>query len=263
MFTLSKIFWLVFAPGKIIVIVLTLGAVLLFTPWRRTGRALVVAITAVLVLLGIFPVGYAMLEGLENRFPANPPLPEKVAGVIVLGGTVNPGLTVDRGQPALTDGAERLTEFIRIGRLYPDAKLVFSGGSGSLSRIYLKETSVARDLINSIGFPPDRVVFEGDSRNTHENAVLTRDIMTPKAGETWVLVTSALHMPRAVGCFRAAGWPNIVPYPVDYRTDGKGRFNLRFEPFGGIARVSEALREWIGLAVYRLLGRTETLYPRP
>ncbi len=263
MFTLSKIFWLVFAPAKIIVILLAVGTVLLFTPWRRTGRALVATMMAFFVLLGVFPIGNAMLEGLENRFPANPALPETVAGVIVLGGTVNPGLTVDRNQPALTDGAERLTEFIRIGRRYPHAKMVFSGGSGSLTRQDLKEAAVARDLIRSIGFPTGRIVFESESRNTHENAVLTRDIMAPKLGENWVLVTSALHMPRAVGCFRSAGWSNIIPYPVDYRTDGKGSFSLGFAPFSGVTRVSEALREWIGLAVYRLLGRTETLYPGP
>ncbi len=228
MFTLSKVFWLVFAPGKILVVLLTVGTLLLFTRWRRAGRAVIAAVTAILLLFGIFPVGYAMLEGLENRFPANPPLPETIAGIIVLGGTVNPGLTVDRNQPALTEGAERLTEFIRMGYFFPDARMVFSGGSGSLFRQDLKEAAVVRSLIDSLGFPTERIAFESRSRNTHENAVLTRDLMQPKAGETWVLVTSALHMPRAVGCFRAAGWPNLIPYPVDFKTDGKGELRLGF-----------------------------------
>ena len=160
MFTLSKIFWMILPPGKIIVIILAVVAVLLFTPWRRTGTALLATMTAVLLLLGIFPIGYEMLEGLENRFPANPPLPEAVSGVTVLGGTVNPGLTVDRDQLAITDGAEKFTEFIRIGRHYPDAKMVFSGGSDSLGLQELEESTVDHDLIDSIGFPADRVVFK-------------------------------------------------------------------------------------------------------
>ncbi|MEX2453120.1 MAG: YdcF family protein [Rhodospirillaceae bacterium] len=262
MFVLSKVFWFLVNPANIIVVALVAGTALVYFPGsRRTGRRILAVTVLVLLAISVFPLGPRMIETLENRFPGNPVLPEQVAGIIVLGGSVNQHLTVARQQPALTEGAERLTEFIRLGYIFPQAKLVFSGGSGSIFDQSLKETAVARLFFEQMHFDADRVLYESESRNTHENATLSRDLVAPTPGETWVLVTSALHMPRAVGCFRQAGW-NVIPYPVDYLTDGMGSFEAGFDPVSGLATLNRALHEWIGLAAYRLLGRTSALFPR-
>ena len=72
---------------------------------------------------------------------------------------------------------------------------------------------MARQLWTGMGVPPERMLFETAARNTHENAVLAHALAKPRPGETWLLVTSASHMPRSVGVFRRAGW-DVVPWPV-------------------------------------------------
>ena len=203
-----------------------------------------------------------MIVPLENRFPQVREIPSSVAGVITLGGAVNQFMTVARNQTALSSGVERLTEFVAIARRRPGLRLVYTGGSGSLSRQDLKETLVARRFFSEIGLDPALVVYEDQSRNTHENAVMTHALIRPKPDDTWVLITSAMHMPRSVGVFRKAGW-TVLPYPVDYHTDGTGEFRY-FSGFGaGLGGLSTAIKEWLGLFAYYALGRTDSLFPAP
>jgi uncharacterized SAM-binding protein YcdF (DUF218 family) len=104
------------------------------------------------------------------------------------------------------------------------------------------------------------VIFEDQSRNTQENVAFSRALAQPQSGESWLLITSARSMPRAVGVFRRAGWP-VIGYPVDYGTSGKTGFVLDFDMTPGVNRVEGALHEWIGLFAYRILGRTDALFP--
>ena len=262
MFILSKVFWFLVDPANLAIVFLAFGSLLLFTGPKRAGRRIVALTVMLLIAVSVFPVGSAIIEVLENRFPGNPVLPERVDGIVVLGGTVDQELTAARKQPALKGGAERLTEFVHLARKYPEAKLVFTGGSGSIFDQTLKETTVARQFFEQMGLEPGRITYESDSRNTQENATLTHEIMKPADGETWVLVTSARHMPRAVGCFRQAGW-TVVPYPVDYLTYGTGEFELTFNPLSGLSELNNGLHEWLGLIAYRLMGRTPALLPGP
>jgi uncharacterized SAM-binding protein YcdF (DUF218 family) len=260
MFALSKIFWLIVNPINIFLALFFVGTVLLFTRFKRAGRRVLTFGAAMLLVVGIFPIGDWLTERLENRFPANPKLPDKVAGIIVLGGTINQYLTASREQPSLTGGGERLTEFLYLAKRYPDAKLIFTGGSGSLFQQTFKEAEAAKIFFDRMGLPKNRVLYESRSRNTFENASFSRDIVQDYENGQWVLITSAIHMPRAVGVFRKTGW-NIVPFPVDYHTDGYNRFQLGFQPIGGLASLDRGVRELIGLIAYRILGRTENLFP--
>lgn len=261
MFVLSKIFWLILNPGNLFAFFLICGSILLFTRFRRTGRWFVSGAAAFIVLAGIFPVGSWMIENLENRFPANPDIPVDIDGIVALGGTINTHLTVSRNQPALTDGAERLTELIYLARQYPNARLIFTGGSGALIDDSLREADAARLFFERMGLPENRILYERDSRNTLENATFSQRL----AGESartgkWLLVTSAAHMPRAMGVFRKTGW-NIQAFPVDFTSDGQRRFVLGFRPIGGLVTLNTAAREWIGLLAYRILGRTSVIVP--
>ena len=104
---------------------------------------------------------------------------------------------------------------------HPAAKVIFTGGSGNL-RGGAAGADVAARLFQDLGLPPDRLMLEAAARNTAENATLTQALVQPNAGQRWVLVTSAYHMPRSVAAFCAAGWTGLIPYPVDFRTPGDG-----------------------------------------
>lgn len=260
MFVLSKVLDLLVQPGNMALFLLLAGCILLFSRRAALGRVLVCAVTLALVLLAVLPWDHWLVAPLEDRFPAQS-LPSHIDGIVVLGGAVDPVLTAARGQPSVNGAAERLTALVELGMRHPEARLVFTGGSGSISAQELKEAPVARAFLDTLGFATSRVVFESQSRNTWENAVLTRDRVAPQPGQIWVLVTSAMHMPRSVGAFRAAGW-RVIPYPVDYTTTGQPE-GLRFNVAAGMWAVTSAMHEILGMAYYRLRGWSDSLYPHP
>lgn len=216
---------------------------------------------SMLLICLVLPVNEWLLLPLESRFPQPDPAPPHVDGIIVLGGAVDPYLTAQHGMPALNDMAERMTAFVALARQYPQAHLAFTGGSGVLAGAAISEADVARTLFTSQGL--DRpVTFETHSRSTYENAVLLQAIVTPRHTETWLLVTSASHMPRAIGSFRKAGWP-VVAWPVAYKMGRAVRLDPEQALPGRLGGLDMALHEWIGLLGYRVLGRTEAVFPGP
>jgi uncharacterized SAM-binding protein YcdF (DUF218 family) len=264
-FVASKLFWIVVAPGNLLLLVLVAGVVLAGWSGRRRGFGLIVAATAGLLLIAALPIGKWITAPLEDRFPPVA-APARVDGIVVLGGSVDPGLSQSRGQITLVAAAGRVTEAVVLARRFPEARLVISGGEGSLFPGGLSEAAATRDLLVDLGIAPERIVLEGSSRNTYENAVMSYAAAQPKAGETWLLVTSAIHMPRAVGCFRRAGW-TILPYPADYRTTLKTSMSPGSHPglllADNLMLVTLAVKEWLGLVAYYALGRTDALVPAP
>ncbi len=260
-FVFSKIVWLLIQPANLLLLLLLAGLLLGLTPWRRAGRWLTGLAALGFAAVAILPMGDWLIQPLEQRFPAPDGLPERVDGIIVLGGAVGVAGTVAYGRPALNGHAERMTEFIALARRYPAAKLVFTGGDATLlGDGKVTEADVARFLFETIGPAPDRVIYESESRNTFENAINSKRLVAPADGERWLLVTSAFHMPRAVGVFRKAGW-TVEPYPVDYKS--RRRPGLRFSLAGGLSKLHYATHEWIGMIAYRLMDRMDEVFPGP
>ncbi|HEY0833780.1 MAG TPA: YdcF family protein [Azospirillum sp.] len=263
-FIASKVLLALVLPGNLLALLLLAGCVLLFRRAeraRRLGRRAVALAAAGFLVFAVLPVGDWLALPLENRFPKPAP-PDRVDGIIVLGGAVNPPLSASRGEPSVNGAAERILAFAELGRRYPEARLVFTGGSGALWGGTHREAEAMRAALEQAGLDTGRVLFETESRNTWENARFSRPIAEPRAGETWLLVTSAWHMPRAVGVFRRVGWP-VLPYPVDHRTRGDGRPYLIFDLGDGLDSAARVLKEWIGLAAYRLMDRTDAPFPAP
>ena len=200
------------------------------------------------------------MVALETRFP-QPELPDKIDGIIVLGGAVDPRGTARWDQPQLTARVERLTEGATLARRYPEAKLVFTGGSWQSSDKY-SESDVARQFFLQLGIREDQMIFENQSTSTFENASFTLEALKPAPGEVWVLVTSAYHMPRSVGVFRKAGW-DIVPYPVDYYTKGEIQFLAIPNAGGALSTADFVAREWVAMGGYYLKGWSDTFFPGP
>jgi uncharacterized SAM-binding protein YcdF (DUF218 family) len=150
---------------------------------------------------------------------------------------------------------------VYLGHRYPDAKLVYSGGGAPFEATF-KEADAARMVLDELGFDTTHVIFERQSRNTYENVVFSKTLLAPKPGETWLLVTSAWHMPRAVAVFQHQGWP-VVPYPVDYTTDGHYDFDIELDFNGRMGDTARAVKEWLGLIAYRIYGWTDSIFPAP
>ena len=263
-FILSKILWMFAAPGNFLVLLLLAGAFLALArreSWQAAGRALCFNVAFLLFFIAIFPVGNWMLLPLENRFP--PARPDHVDGIVVIGGDENPELTEMRGQPAVRASADYYIEFARLAREYPQAKLVYAGGESQLVPMSrLTGADVAKQALTAYDVPVDRVTFENKSRTTRENAVNAAEVVHPAPAEKWLLVTSAHHMPRAIGAFRKAGW-NIYPAPADYRTSGKLTSGLHFDFAGHLGEMTMAAHEYFGLAAYWLLGYSDSPWPKP
>lgn len=262
-FVVSKLLEAVFQPATFLILLGLVGLCLTLTRWRRLGSGLAATAVLLLAFVCISPVGSILLRPLEDRFPS-PNLEGGVpAGIIVLGGSVDADLSAARGQPALNEAAGRLTAGVELARRFPSARLVFTGGSADIRQNALDEAGAVRKLWLGLGIPAERMVFEDASRNTFENATMTRALVEPKPGETWLLVTSAAHMPRSVGIFRRVGWP-VVSFPVDFRTYGDKRdFKPTLGTLEALQKVTTALHEWIGLVAYRATGKTDALFPAP
>ncbi len=258
-FVIAKLVSLLVSPTALLVELAFLG--LLLGRRRVVGRVLLVLGVGGLAACLLLPVDNWAIRPLEDRFPPVMTPPAHVDGIVVLGGSIDDLTSLDRGMPTLNEAANRLTTFVALARQYPQAKLVFTGGSGAIEQGLATEAQFARILFDQLGLPSDRVVFEDASRTTWENAIDTRAIVQPKPGEIWVLLTSASHMPRAVGAFRQAGW-TVLPWPVGYRS--RDRVS-RFETSLGVrlSVLDLAGHEWEGLLGYWLVGHSSALFPAP
>jgi uncharacterized SAM-binding protein YcdF (DUF218 family) len=260
-FLISKLVWFVLSPVNLLILLGALAAVLAFTRFARFGRWLGGFAMLGLLLLAFSPLPRAVIRPLEDRFPQQDAAKGPVAGIIVLGGAIG----VARGDVVLNSAAARMTKAVELARLHPDAKVVFTGGGATVfSKVTTTEADGARLLFESLGLPPERLVLEDKSRNTRENAAFTRRLVDPRPGERWLLVTSAWHMPRAMGVFRKAGFL-VEAFPVDYFSGGEPADFIR--PYRKASRgldiAEDGFKEWVGLLAYWAVGYTDALFPAP
>jgi len=262
-FILSKTLGILTVPSHVITLVAVGGLGLLWTRFSRGGRRLLWVSLGLVLMLGFLPAGKALILVIEQRFPpwvASGPPPD---GIIVLGGAINPERSAARGMVSINDAAERVTEIAVLARRFPQARVVFSGGSANLVFSGPPESAFMLDVLENFGVPRTRVILEERSRNTVENARFTRALVDPKPGERWLLVTSAIHMPRAIGAFRQAGFP-VEAYPVDWRTEGwSDVWKGPFWPLEGLDKTDFAVKEFAGLLSYWLAGYSSELFPGP
>ena len=262
-FILSKILGFFANPTNILVIAGLGGALLVRTRFAAAGWRVTSASLALLAIFGFSPAGNALIIPLEGRFPAWDASRGAPYGIVTLGGGATADVAAARDEPALNEAAERITAVVELARRYPAARIIYSGGNASLTSAEGNEAAAALALFERLGLVQGRVIAEDKSRNTVENAQFSKQLAMPKPGERWLLVTSAYHMPRAMGVFRRAGFP-VEPYPVDWRTRGAQDVGRLFSSVSdGLQRTDTAVREWIGLAVYWLTGRSSELFPGP
>lgn len=261
-FAVSKTLWFLAQPVTLIFWLLVLALLLGLRRHRRIQGICVVLALLIQGLSAYTSLGYVALQPLEQRF-ARPAPPAAVTGIIVLGGAMDTEINAIRRGYELNRSGDRFVEALRLAQLYPEAKILISGGSGALFPEGDTEAAAGARFFRDLGIDPARIIEEDGSRNTDENVQLTRQLVNPQPGDTWLLVTSAFHMPRSVGIFRKAEFP-VVPWPTDYFTSGQDTFGLRLDqPAEGISVTTRAMREWIGLVAYWATGKSSDLFPEP
>lgn len=250
-FIVSKIFWAVFTP-------LTLVSLMVVGGWLARGysggRKVLGFGVSCLLLFGFSPVGHNLMVWWEGAYPVQTALPQKVDGIVVLGGSIDFKKSFARGQGQLNMHAPRITEMMALAKHYPRAKIILSGGNGNLTQSSYSEAIELDSLLKHIGFDTSRIIYEGTSRNTFENMQYSKDIAKPKEGEVWLLVTSAFHMKRSEAIFRSNGW-DVIPYPAGYITDGVYEVIPNFEVLENMFKLQIVAKEIIGIIAYQLTGK--------
>jgi len=262
MFFFGKLLWALLQPGNLLLLCLGAGVLLVLFSRDRRGRLLIGLAALGFVVLAVTPVGPVSLLVLEQRFPRPPRLPERIDGILVLGGAVDPRLSLTYGETVFNGSAARVLAAVALARRHPEARLLLVGGEGSFAPVGFAEARATLGFVTEEGIAPARVTLEERSRSTHENALYAKEIIRPQQNERWVLVTSAYHMPRAVASFAAVDWP-VIPYPVDFKIDPRTGLRANFNLLDGLDATTIAGKEWAGLVGYRLMGWTRQLFPSP
>lgn len=237
---------------------LVIGLVLaMVAVWRGRRRGALVWLGAVLALvlgLTVFPLGNGMVAALESAYPAEPAL-GKVDGIIVLGGAEDLGSYARWGGLEMNAAGERLVAGVELARRFPGAKLIYTGGTAGLlgNPDPGAPSRMVKDFWLDMGVPEQQIVLEGMSRTTSENAVLAKAALQPQPDQTFVLVTSAWHMPRSMDAFRRAGWTGLTAWPVDFRSVPRMRAGWRLDEH--LIEVDLALKEYVGRIAYYLAGK--------
>jgi uncharacterized SAM-binding protein YcdF (DUF218 family) len=261
-FIVSKIAWAFLSPANVIIFASFLGALFLIFNRISAAKKLLIPTGLIAFTIMAYPVSDYLMEPLEKRFAKPETMPYEIDGIIVLGGGEELARSLSWNTAELGIAGDRYIGAAKLASIYPRIPIIFSGGSGD-PRLQNSggEAAIAKQLLTSVGVPEYRLIIESESRNTFENFVNTKPLL-PKADGKYLLVTSAFHMPRAVGVAQMQGI-NLVPYPVDYRTHSEDYRKFNFNLYDNLKSLEPAWKEWIGLTVYWATGKTERIFPGP
>ncbi|MDO9417618.1 YdcF family protein [Pararhizobium sp.] len=262
MFIVSKVFWLLAQPLSLAFLAIFLS-ILCGGANRQRLRGFFAGCAALILFVTLFTTtGPYLLQTLENRFSRPASLPADLSCIIILGGGFDTEVTTSRGGFEMNQGGDRFVEGLLLAQTYPAARIVVSGGDGSLGGTYEGDAVTAARFFSAFGIAPERLLQEDQSRNTFENVRNLKTTLDTAGLSNCVLITSAYHMPRSVGLFRKAGIP-VTPWPADYRTEASVALAPDFtQPSRNAQLTTTAMREWIGLFAYFLGGRTHALLPK-
>lgn len=261
-FPIYKLIGSLAEPMNLFAVLLFFAMLFVCLPWegaRKFGKRLGMLLALLLLLLAALPLGQWALLPLENAY-AGAKLPEKVDGIVFLTTDEDPVTTEARGVTISGYAGQRHIALARLAKRYPKARILVVGTTAPFTPSEKVTTkSLMQDNFDQLGIPRDRVEFETKSRTTHENAIMAKELVKPKEGQTWILMTTASHMPRAVLCFQKEGW-KVWPHSADYLTAPTFTRPHGLTALRQIRFLDRALHEYVGLLTYRLAGWTKSLW---
>lgn len=261
-FLLSKILWGLLSPSSVVIWVLLVVALLLWMGYVRSARRIVTLISLAGFFILAYPVSDYLMYPLESRFAKPEIMPEKIDGIIVLGGAEQLKLSLSWNQAEVGSAAERILSAAELSRLYPEATVIYTGGSNLVQMQNIDTNGkVSETLLTQAGIKRERMIIETQARNTAENFRLIRPLL-PESEGTYLLITSAFHMPRSVGVARKEGI-SVIPYPVDHRSNHPDQRYWDFDLLEHLQVLEPAWHEWLGLTAYFATGKTSSWLPKP
>ena len=260
-FFFSKILWAYFNPVNILLYLLLIVIFLSFFTKKKLFKFLNVITLFLFITIIILPTGKYFFWKLEKSYSIPKNLPNKVDGILILGGGMNEHLTHQYQQINLNNNVDRLTESILLIKKFPDAKVVFSGGIATFKKPKLTGAEVAKMFYERMGVDVDKIIFEDKSRNTYENFIFSKKYIVNNSNEKWLLITSASHMKRAMSIAKKLKL-DFLPYPVDFYLEKDFLLDewYRANYSENIEYFKLASYEYLGLIVYFLSGRSSKIY---
>jgi len=258
-FYLSKIIWLVLNPFNIYIFFTLLTIILYLFNFKKISITIFLINTLFLFIICFFPIGNYLIHQIEKEYYLHIDIPEKIDGVLILGGATNPLMFKEFKQISVNESSERLIESVYIIKQFKNSKVIFSGGSGIINRPDLGHSQVAKSFYKKMGVQDNRIIYEDNSRNTYENILFSKKIANPKKNENWILITSASHMKRAILIGSKHNW-NFVPYAVDFKTTKKYKLSPNLSLLSNLNSFQQGSHEWLGLISYFLMNRTNRIF---
>ena len=222
---------------------------------KRTATLLLFTSIGILWICSTPALSSYVVASLERRY-----LPMHIAespsadAIVVLGGAVGaaepPRLEVD-----LTEASDRVFHAARLYRARKASVVIVSGGGIYRAGVTTPEANSMAELLQELGVPASAIVIEPRGMNTFQNALNTKRLLASRGLDGVLLVTSAIHMRRALAVFHKAGL-KAVPSPTDYSVVNRKDFTIRnFLPsVGALGGTTAALKEYLGFLVYRWRG---------
>jgi len=212
--------------------------------------------TLLLFLLGSTPLPEYLADPEESRWVAGDGQSSAMFydAVVALGG----GERVSAHDPlgfAMCNGGSRVLTAIQLFRSGQAKNLVLGGCLPVPGKPAVPSLGVVQDWVVSWGLPPGSVTNLGVCINTHDEAVAFGRLARNRGWSKVMLVTSALHMRRAVAVFQKQGI-GVIPVAADFQVSGVcgGLHFSLFPRSGRLDLLSLYLHEKIGWRVYKWRG---------
>ncbi len=253
MFDLKKIFIAATSPLGLFFLSVLVGLLLLLLKRRKLAWGAMIATTFWLLLWSIPAVSIWMRQGLERQFPQRSASDYPVVdAIVVLGGGIQGGRAGWRIGPHLQLGADRAWFGAQLYRAGRAPWVIVSGGNNAWSSSDESEANAMRTFEADLSVPASALLLESQSRDTEENALYTKQLLAEHQLGKILLVTSAVHMPRALALFRAAGI-DAIPAPTDFdAVPRQGGLQDWLPDAETLDRSSKAIKEYIAIAIYRV-----------
>lgn len=215
----------------------------------------------------MFWIGFGMLLFFSNEFFANMAMraweleatpfsnirKKYELGIVLTGVTM--GVREPNDRVYFNKGADRVTHAVQLYKLGHIRRILISGGSGKLTEVTMREADELKKAFLLMGVPDEDLLIENESRNTYESSVKVKAMLGDSIpASDCLLITSAFHMRRSLACFAKAGIPMDTFSTDFYSHAGNFTANLFIPQLDGLILWQKLIKEWVGLAAYKLAG---------